>query len=54
MDFDEFAERKRAVYIKNKHGCEFLRFNPDDSDVFNNNVGKIINLILKRHLDIST
>lgn len=41
--YDSEFELKREKYIKEKLGCEFIRFNPDDE---NFNIGKVINKII--------
>lgn len=41
----KYSEEEREEYIKEKLGCDFLRFDPCD---YNFNVGKIINHIFKK------
>ncbi len=45
-DRDEYYEKTREEYIKNKLKCKFIRFNPDDKDydIFNL-IGKIYKYI---------
>ena len=43
-DRDKLYENKREEYIKEKLGCKFIRFNPDEK---NFNIGNIISNILE-------